>query len=1090
MVNRGGVGAVAARGRAALLLGLLTLGGVALLRHDLWHVSTPMGTRFSSSQAQLQLGSLPLAFEPNQGQTDSQVRFLAHPSGYGLFLTQHEAVLALPVANKESRSLGRTALRMQFADANPAAAVSAIEPLPGHTNYLLGNDASRWVTNVPQFARVDYRDLYPGVDLAFYGKQGRLEYDFEVKPGADPSRVHLRLAGAKNLRLAGNGDLLVALEGQELRFLAPHLYQPSSAGNQTVSGGFVLRAQNEVGFEVGDYDRSRALIIDPVLTFSTYFGGSGAESCAAIVGAQFVPHCPAIAIDSANRAYLAGATSSANGFPAPTSPIISAAPGGGNSDVFVARISSNGSALVLDQLAFVGGSGADYPVGVAVDSGFNVYLAGNTSSGDFPTTSTGYQTSVPAAGNHIFFTELNPSFGGPLYSTFLAGNGVDTASDMAVDSQGRAYLIGTTTSTTTSTPFPTTIGSLQPSALAANQFFFSKLNPNLNGPNSLLYSTFFGGSAPANGVVTGGGITIDANLNVYLAGGTNFTDMPVVNAFQGVNGGGLDVWAAKLAAPANNTQQYTPAFETYFGSTGDEVAYGVASDSGNTNMYITGSTTSTGIPAVTTAPALQASYGGGSSDAFLTKFGGITTTGTTQGSVPLLYFTYLGGTGQDVGLSVVSDTSQNARIAGLTTSGSLPNPNPLFQSPGGGSDAFFARILTTTTTSTTVNTSSTSILGGSGTDIGTSVAVDAALNSYIAGETASNNFPHVSDPAVPNIAPLQAGLGGASDAFVSKIGPTFTGLSFACTGGCPTPTPANPTVNPSPVGVGNTVTFTYSIYNTGDPVNGVVFTDSVGPNSVISSATGTGANCAVSGTTEVCNLGTVATSSTSGSPAIISPATTVSIVVTATPPAPSTPPVKPPAIGNSAVLSVAGTSFQATASGQATVNDFGLSVSGQNTQTVTAGDQGSYTLVVTPTGGYPESVSLACGALQAGVQCKFQGTNPITNLSNGAQNRILDVTTTPRVTTPASLLRSGPIYAFWLPISGFALIGSGLSRRRRWLMAIIVGVLLSGVALQSACSNTSNTSTTTGTPAGTYTITVNATSGSATRTTAVTLNVK
>lgn len=1090
MVNRGGVGAVVARGRAALLVLLLGIGAVALLRHDLAQASTTVGPHLSLAQAQSLLGSLPLAFEPNQGQSDRQVKFLAHPSGYGLFLAQNEAVLALPVANKASHSIARTALRMQFADANPTADISAIEPLPGHTNYLLGNDSSRWVKNVPQFARVRYSNLYPGVNLAFYGRQGQLEYDFEVSPGADPTQVKLQFADTKNLQVTAKGDLLVGVEGQELRFLAPHIYQPSSEGNQTISGRFVLRARNEVGFEIGDYDHNRPLIIDPVLTFSTYFGGSGAESCAALVGAQFVPHCPAIAVDSANRVYLAGATSSAAGFPTPTSPVISAAPGGGNSDVFVARISSNGSALVLDQLAFLGGSGTDYPVGIAVDSGFNIYLAGNTSSNDFPTTATGFQTSVPAIGNHVFFTELNSVFGGPLYSTFLAGNGVDTASDMAVDSQGRVYIFGTTTSTTTSTPFPTTIGSLQPSALAANQFFFSKLNPNLNGPNSLLYSTFFGGSTPANGVVMGGGIAVDANLDVYMAGGTNFTDMPVVNAFQGVDGGGLDVWAAKLAAPANNTQQYTPAFETYFGSTGDEIAYGVASDSGNTNMYITGSTTSTGIAAVATAPALQASYGGGTSDAFLAKFGGITTTGTTQGSVPLLYFTYLGGGGQDVGLSVVSDASQNARIAGLTTSGSLPNPNPLFQSSGGGTDAFFARILTTTTTTTTVNTSSTSILGGSGTDIGTSVAVDAALNNYIAGETASNNFPHISDPSVPNVAPLQAGPAGASDAFVSKIGPTITGLSFVCTGGCPTPTPANPTVNPSPVGVGNTVTFTYSIFNTGDPVNGAIFTDSVGPNSTISSATGTGANCAVSGATEICNLGTIPTSSTSGSPAVTSPATTVSVVVTATPPSPSTPPIPPPAIGNSAVLSVAGTNFQAIASGQATVSDFGLSVSGQNTQNVTAGNQGSYTLAVSPTGIYPESVSLACGPLPSGVQCKFQGTNPITNLNNGAQNRVLDVTTTPRVTTPASLFRTGPIYAFWLPISGFALIGSGLSRRRRWLMAIVVGALLSVVALQSACSNASNTSTTTGTAAGTYTITVNATSGSATRTTAVTLNVK
>ena len=1094
MVNRGGVGALLVRGRSAVLLVLLALGGVCLLRHDLAQspASRPVQSRLARIQAEF--SALPLAFEPNQGQTDSRVKFLAHAGGYGLFLTQNEAVLAFPALKPAAAH--HTALHMSFADADPSAAISSSRPLPGRTNYLLGNDASRWVRNVPQYARVQYHELYPGVDLDFYGKEGRLEYDFEVNPGADPNKISLHFSGADNMKIAANGDLVMTADGRELRFLAPHLYQASAGQNHGVTGSFILRAGNEAGFTVGAYDHSRALIIDPVLSFSTYFGGAGGESCAAITGAQFVAHCPAVAIDSANRVYLAGATTSAAGFPTPTSSAATLGPAGGNSDVFVSRISNNGSGLVLDLLTFIGGSGTDYPVGVAVDSGFNVYLAGNTSSNDFPITSTGFQTSVPAAGNHAFFTELDSSFGNQLYSTFLAGNGVDTAADLGIDAQGHAYIFGTTTSTTATNPFPTTLGSLQPSPLAANQFFFSKLNPNLSGPNSLLYSTFFGGSSPANGVVMGGGIAVDANLNVYLAGGTNFTDMPVVNAFQATNAGAaqtpptIDVWAAKLAAPANNTEQYTPVYETYFGGSGDDVAYGVASDSGNTNVYITGSTTSQSIASVSTAPALQATYGGGSSDAFLAKFGGLATVGTTQGTVPLLYFTYLGGGGQDVGLSIVSDTNQNARIAGMTTSGSLPNPNPLFQSPGGGEDAFFARLVTITSATTTVNTSSTSILGGSGNDIGTSIALDSGLNSYIAGETTSSDFPHASDPVVPNIAPLQASLAGASDAFVSKVGPNFTGLSFVCTGtGCPSPAPANPTVSPTPVGVGGTVTFTYSIYNLGDPVNGVILSDTLSSNST--TASGTTSTCTLSGVNEICNLGTVGTSSTTGSPAVTSPAATVSIVVNATAPTPTVPPAKPPAIGNSAVLSVAGTNFQATASGTATVNDFGVSISGQNTQTVTAGNQGTYTVVVSPTGVFPGSVSLSCGSgLPSGVQCQFQGTNPIANLSNGAQNRTLDITTTPRVTTPASLFRSGPIYAFWLPISGFALAGGSLSRRRRWLKAMLICALLGTIALQAACSNTNGTSTTTGTPTGTYTVTVNATSGGATRTTAVTLVVQ
>jgi hypothetical protein len=217
----------------------------------------------------------------------------------------------------------------------------------------------------------------------------------------------------------------------------------------------------------------------------------------------------------------------------------------------------------------------------------------------------------------------------------------------------------------------------------------------------------------------------------------------------------------------------------------------------------------------------------------------------------------------------------------------------------------------------------------------------------------------------------------------------------------------------------------------------------------------------------------------------------VTITVLATVPASTgTTPTKPPSIGNSGTLTVAGTNFQKTASGTASVNDFGIGVS-PNTQTVNAGNQGSYVLTVMPTGIFPESVSLSCGSsLPSGATCSFSAANPIPNLSNGPQSRTLDITTTARVTTPASLFRRGPIYAFWLPISGLALLGSGLSRRRRWLIAIALVAVLGGVTTQSGCSSSNNTSTTVGTPAGSYSITVNATSGSATRTTAVTLTVK
>src|SRR5436190_6876893 len=366
MVNRGGVGAIVARGRAPIILALLVLGSFVLLKHDLSRTAHS-ANGLEASRISSTMAGLPLIFEPNRGQTDAQVKFLARGSGYGLYLTANEAVLAVPGAGKAAAQ-SATAVRMQFAGANRNAAIAAVQPLPGRTNYLLGNDPSRCHRDIPQFGRVQYHDLYPGVDLEFYGKQGRLEYDFEVGPGADPRAISLQFAGAQGVQVAANGDLVLPVDGREVRFQSPHVYQKTASGERAVAGKFVQRAGNQVGFEVGVYDRSRTLVIDPVLTFSTYFGGSGAESCAAISGASFVAHCPAIAVDSANRVYIAGATAAASGFPGGATPT-SLGPGGGGGDVFVARISNSGSALALDYLTFVGGRGTDYPEGVAIDSG-------------------------------------------------------------------------------------------------------------------------------------------------------------------------------------------------------------------------------------------------------------------------------------------------------------------------------------------------------------------------------------------------------------------------------------------------------------------------------------------------------------------------------------------------------------------------------------------------------------------------------------------------------------------------------------------------------------------------------------------------
>jgi Beta-propeller repeat len=1107
MVNRNGVGPAFARARGLVLLALLILGAVLLFRYDVSAPHSSILRPSSSAQLQASLARLPMSFEPNQGQTDRRVKFLARGNGYGMYLMPSEAVLTLPQGSQAG--LKQTAVEMQLAGANQQSEVVGTERLAGHSNYFIGNDSSRWLRNIPQFGRVQYRGVYPGIDLSFYGNQNRLEYDFEVSPGSDAQQIELNFKGATNVSVASNGDLVLGLQDRELRLQAPHIYQRSSAGVQTVAGSFVLRGNNSAGFAVGAYDRSRTLVIDPVLAFSSYLGGTGDESCSAIIGATagFVPHCPSIAVDSGGRIYVAGATTSPNTgtFDGRTPTLIGTM---GTADVFVSRISLSSSGGVttssLDYVTYIGGSAGtttpivQYPTGIGVDSGFNVYVAGTTNASNYPTTPSAFQTSS-LGNNHAFVSKIDSTGSVNLYSTYLSGNGVDTASNMALDSQGRVYVIGLTTSTN----FPTTIGALQPTfpaGVTGNQFFFTKLDPAQNTIRSLEYSTYIGGSTPANGIVTGGAVAVDASFNVYLAGGTNFTDMGtpnpwIVNAYQANAPGGLDVWAAKLNAPAANIQQYTLAFGTYFGGSGDDVAYGVASD--GTDTYITGSTTSTNITVPTTTLPFQTTNGGGASDAFVAKFGVPAVSGTTQGTVPLDYFSYLGGTAQDVGLGIAADTLGNAYVTGFTA-GSFPVTSNAFQPTFGGVDDAFVARLNTTGTSTTTNTSTVSYLGGSGKDIGTDIALDSSLNTYVTGETASADL--------KTKFPLSGGvaLSGPSDAFVAELGPNTALLSMPQTtsaNALPACVAANPTVSPSPVGVGSPVTFSYYIYNTGDPVAGVVFTDSLGVNSGSTSASTSQGTCggAVTSGTLTCPLGTVNSSTITTTPTACSGSTesvNFAAKVTVTVNAPTTVLQGTGSVGNTAALSFPGGTTPSVG-GTATVNDYSVGAtltSPSTSSTIPSGGQVNYSVTVTPTGsGFPESVAISCGAgVPAGAACSFPSPNgsTISSMSSGPQSRTLAISTTARVTTTASLLRGGTGYAIWLPILGVGLMGVGVSRKRRMLLGISFAFLLGIALLQAGCSSKSTTTTTTGTPAGNYTVTVNATSGSATRTTTVQFTVQ
>jgi uncharacterized repeat protein (TIGR01451 family) len=1082
-----------------LLSGVLALGpGVTVRRLAVSDTNRSVLNPFATpdldrNKVQAAWGQLPLRFEPNQGQTDSQVRFLARGAGYGLFLTPDQAVLSL-------RSPDRSAsvVRMQLAGANPAARVSGADPLPGKSNYFIGNDPARWRTDIPQFARVRYQDVFPGVDLVYYGNQGQLEYDFEVAAGADPGKIALRFQDPGRAHPNGAGDLILATAGGEMQLKAPRIYQLSGKQRQTVAGRYVVREQGVIGFELGAYDHSRTLVIDPVLSYSTYFGGNFDEACPGsariLLGGISSPPsgCPAIAVDASANIYIAGSTTSTV-FPGTTPPPALA----GAANIFVSKLNAAGTAILFS--TYLGGNGVDTSAGVAADSAFDVIVAGTTTSSNFPNSgASAFQSASTNANPHAFVSKLDAAGHTLVYSTYLSGKGSETARGMAVDSRNKIYVIGTTTSTdqpSATASFPATLGAIQTASLGTSQFFVSKIDPTLIGLASLPYSTYFGGGNPISGATLGGGIAVDANSNVYITGGTNFlhtgnpaTDFPIVNAYQGcldtpptstatancsTSVTAPDAFVAKINPSASSGAQLL--YSTYLGGTGDDIGFGIAVDSG-LSAYVTGSTTSTDfiIPTGTTPfqkclddPTNPATCPAGmtAADAFLGKLGNPCTGSTcTTTTVPLNYFSYLGGAGTDVGLGIAVDSLQGARIAGWTTSTNFPTTpknNMVQTTPQGATDAFVARIDTTASSAAALGHYGT-YLGGIGLDFATSIAADILGNSYVAGETASGNFPTTASH-------LQGNLNGNSDAFLSKLGPT---VILALT----------ETVSPSPVGIGNNVTFTYTITNNGDLTTGTIFTDVLPPSGAtfVSANSSPGqSSCPSTGGTVTCTVGTLNGSGTA----------TVNVVLTPT--------VAPASLSDGGSVTVFGNAKVVTPNpppAVASVNDFSVAVS-PVTATVAAGVPASYTVTVTPTGNIPETVTLSASGAPSGGTTIFPNGATFTNLSSGAQSRQLVVNTTPRVTTPASLFPAGrPFYAALFPVSGLALFGIGIggrkSRRRRLLMALLLGGFFALIMFHAGCGSSSKTTTTTGTPAGTYNLTVTATSGSATRTQQIVLVVQ
>jgi Beta-propeller repeat len=676
-------------------------------------------------------GKLPLSFEANRGQTDSQVKFLSRGSGYTLFLTRDEAVLALrgsdprggaaPAAHQPSaagsevqRSINESTtnalLRMKLVKANPAAKVTGVDELPGKSNYFIGNDPKKWRSNVPAYEKVRYEGIYPGVDLLYYGNQRQLEYDFVVAPGADPRRIQFDVRGAEHLSQDERGDLVLQAGTGEVRWHKPVVYQEEDGKRHQIDGRYVIRDGPRVGFDVAGYNTNKPLIVDPALVYSTYLGGTNADLATGI------------AVDSSGNAYVTGWTGSTD-FPT-VNPLQAAY--GCCYDAFVSKINSTGSALVYS--TYLGGSNGDFGAKIAVDGSGNACVTGYTDSTNFPTVNP-----LQAANRgsfDAFVAKINSTGSALVYSSYLGGSGDDFGVGIAVDSSGNAYITGQTDST----DFPT-VNPLQAANGGSLDTFVAKINST---GSALFYSTYLGGSDFDFGY----GIAVDNSGNAYITGITYSTDFPTLNPLQAAYGGGIeDAFVAKI-----NSTGSALVYSTYLGGSDRDYGYGITVDNSG-NAYITGTTWSTDFPTVN---PLQAAHGGGIEDAFVAKI-------NSAGSA-LVYSTYLGGSSFDDGLRIAVDSSGNAYITGSTWSTDFPTVNPLQKNYGGGVyDAFVAEI--NPTGSALVYST---YLGGSDSDYGYDITVDSSGNAYITGVTLSTDFPTVN--------PLQKNsAGGGEEGFVAKI---------------------------------------------------------------------------------------------------------------------------------------------------------------------------------------------------------------------------------------------------------------------------------------------------------------------------------
>jgi len=699
----------------------------------------------SGMRVEAAYGKLPLYFIANNGQLSEAVRFYEQGGGHSTFFTEDGVYLLLSKSRKETdkgiqgQGLDKGSaerhesqlLKLGFLKANKSPEIIAEDIQEGRVNYFIGNDPKRWRTDIPTYRAVLYKEVWPGIDIRFYGNNQQLEYDIMVKPGAEPSWLKFYYEGVEKLRVNKEGALEIEVNGGRIVQRRPSIYQEIDGKRVEIEGKFKVEGSKSrsegaesgvgskrfiYGFEVSSYDRNHALIIDPVLIYSTYLGGNGTD-CGM-----------AIAVDSSGNAYLTGYTSSTN-FPT-ASPI--QANRAGSYDVFITKVNSSGSALIYS--TYLGGSSWDYGRSIKVDSSGNVYITGNTNSTDFPTASPLQANN--AGGDDAFIAKINSSGSSLIYSTYLGGSSTDIGEGIDVDGSGNAYIVGYTASTNFPTASP-----IQANNAGNNDVFITKIN---SLGSSLVYSTYLGGTGNDNGL----DIKVNNTGRAYITGDTTSSDFPLVSPMQASRAGGYDVFVTNVNSSGNAL-----VYSTYLGGNADDSGWGIAVDSWN-DVYVTGHTYSTNFP---TASPIQASNAG-NDDVFISRINSL-------GS-GLVYSSYLGGNGYDRAYGIVVDSSGNAYLTGYTSSTNFPTASPIQATLAGGDDVFITKINYYGNALVY-----SSYLGGSGVEYGYGIAIDSSGNAYITGNTQSTNFPTAS--------PIQATLAGGSDVFITKINAPSRALVYS-----------------------------------------------------------------------------------------------------------------------------------------------------------------------------------------------------------------------------------------------------------------------------------------------------------------------